>query len=113
MANSSVGGNLKTLDSTINSIREIQSNGLLNTIIGVENENAEPIVESDIYFQVASFISNALRMVVLLMSLILLSFAVYSRFAFAGSIDAARLQKELDEVKKEIAELKKSSKSKK
>lgn len=106
-ASSSVGQNLQTLDTSINDIRELQANGLLNTIIGRDDENAEPIVESDIYSQVVEFTSSFVRMAILLLSLILLSFAVYSRFAFAGAVETASLEKQIAELRKEVDELKK------
>lgn len=109
ISTSSVGETLKTLDSTINSLREIQANGILNTILGNENSNAAPIVESNIYSDVINFIANSIRVVVLIMSLILLSFSVYSRFAFGGLTESSRLDRELDKVKKEIEDLKQAS----
>jgi cell division protein FtsB len=109
ISSSSLGETLKTLDNSINSLREIQANGILNTILGNQSEDATPIVESHIYTDVINFIANAIRLVVLTMSFILLSFAVYSRFAFGGLTESSKLEGELAKVKKEIEELKSKS----
>lgn len=100
--------NLKSVDKTLTQVSRVQIS-LSNTINGfLNNGNQESVeeYESNLYKQVTEFMAGSLRVLILILSIIILIFALYIRYSFSGSFEVMSLQKQINILKKEIEGLK-------
>lgn len=103
--------NLKSIDSTLTEVSKIQ-NSIGNSINNILNPNQSNAIEeynSNIYQQVLNLLTTLLRIFLLVLSLLLLIFAVYIRYAFSGIFETRDLQKQINQLKEEVKILKASS----
>jgi len=100
--------NLKSVDKTLTQVSKVQIN-ITNTINNFLNNGANQQVDeykSNLYSQVLDFMASVLRILILVISIILLVFALYIRYSFAGSFEVISLQKQVNDLKKEVEYLK-------
>ena len=106
--NTILAENLRSVDKTLTQVSNVQIN-ISNTINSILNNGInEPIdkYQSNLYSEVLNFIVGVLRVIVLLVSILVLIFGLYIRYSFAGSFETISLQKQINELKKEIELLK-------
>jgi len=100
--------NLKSVDKTLTQVSRVQIS-FSNTIKGILNNGSQELLEeyeSNLYKQVTEFMTGTLRIIVLILSIIILIFALYIRYSFSGSFESILLQKEINMLKKEVEVLK-------
>lgn len=98
---------LISVDKTLTQVSKVQigiSNSLNNFLNTGSQEQLEEY-ESNIYKQTIDFMAGALRIIILVLSIVVMVFSLYIRYSFSGSFEVMSLQKQIDLLKKEVEEL--------
>lgn len=102
---------LISIDNTLTQVSRVQIS-ISNTLNSFLNTGSQEILEeyeSSIYMQTIDFMAGALRVIMLILSIVILIFTLYIRYSFSGSFEVISLQKQINELKKEIEILKLSN----
>lgn len=99
---------LISIDKTLTQVSKVQINisNSLNSFLNTGSQEQLEEYESNIYKQTIDFMSGVLRVIILVLSILILIFSLYIRYSFSGSYDVLTLQKQINELKKEVELLK-------